>query len=289
MFDSYRLPSPFESVPVVFGPLTIDPTTLTCVYEGMWVDDQTVVITTELCSTAIHGVSRVEVDVAPGVHVDVVEAMLYGFVVRALFRHAGVFSLHASLLQFGEGSSCRTVAVAGHSGAGKSTTVSYTAKLHGGSVLVDDVLPVTVTDGVATAHPFRRPVHLVPDAATRLGFDPAGVSDLPSEGIGKLVVDLASPTEPVTVDHLVVLSLGDSESAVPLLVRPVRGAERLRHVVRHSNVTGMASFGARADPYMSWVTELASCVAMTEVIRRPGDDTLDDVARLVATGAVSMP
>lgn len=290
MIDSYRLPSPFEGVPVEFRPLSVDPATLTFVYEGIWADDRTVVFTSDLWSFAIHGVSLVEVDVAPGVHADVVEAMFYGMVMRCLFRHAGVFSLHASLLQFGEGSSQRTVAVAGSSGAGKSTTVSYTAKVHGGRVLVDDVVPVTVTDRVATAHPFSRPVHLVPDAAIRLGFDPSGVSDLPSEGIGKLVVDLATdlaaPTRPVTIDHLVILSLGDADSVDSLVVRPVRGAERLRRVVHHSNVTGIASFGARADAYMGWVTDLASCVAMSEVIRRPGADTLDAVARFVATEAM---
>lgn len=282
--DSYRLPPPFDAVPVEFGPLRVDLASLTQVIDATWVDDRTVAFVGDLVSVAVHGTSLVEVEVAPGVHDEVVEAMLYGYVMRALFRHSGIFSLHASLLQFGETTTGRAVAIAGHSGAGKSTTVSYTAGTHQARVVVDDVLPVVVRDGVAMAHPFTRPVHLVPDAAVRLGLDAAGVPDDPAVGIGKVVADLASPAGPVAIDHLVVLSVGEPDATDALAVRPIRGAERLRHVVRNSNVTGIASFAERADDYLRWATELASCVAMTEVIRRPGADTIDDVARLIASG-----
>jgi hypothetical protein len=286
MLDTYRLPQPFADVTVTFGPLSFDPASLTAVNDQTWADDETVVFITDWLTVAVIGLTRVEVDVRPGVHGDVVESMLYGYVMRALFRHAGMFSLHASLVQFGDGPASRAVAIAGHSGAGKSTTVSYTASIHPARVRVDDVLPVTVVAGQAMAHPFARPVHLIADAAARLGLDASAVSDDPAEGIGKVVVDLASPSGPVVVDHLVVLSVGDPDMAERLVIRSIRGAERLRHVVRNSNVTGIASFGLRADTYLRWATGVASCVPMTEVIRRPGDDTLDDVVDHIATGLV---
>lgn len=285
MLVGYRLPSPFADVAVVFGPLTVDRTGLQPIDDQLWADDQTVVFATDLVTVAIIGVTRVEVDVRPGVHRDAVEALLYGYVMRALYRHAGVFSLHASLVRVGGGASGRVVAVAGSSGAGKSSTVAHAAAHHGAEVLVDDVVPVTVEGATATAHPFARPVHLVADAATRLGFDASAVSDDPGEGIGKLVVRFASASGPVPIDHLVVLGLAAPESPQRLVVRPIRGAERLRHVVRNSNVTGLASFGSRAQPYLQWAAELASAVPMTQILRRPGDDTLDDVVQHLGTGA----
>jgi hypothetical protein len=105
-----------------------------------------------------------------------------------------------------------------------------------------------VADGVATAHPFDRPVHLLPDAATRMGLDATGVSDDPASGIGKLVANIASATGPVVVDHLVMLTLRAPDApddSDPLTITTVTGAERLRYVVRTSNSTGLMSFGAR--------------------------------------------
>lgn len=286
--DTWKLPSPFADVAVTVGPVTVDRAGLQPFAEHTWADDQTVVFMTDVFTVAILGVSGVEIDVRPGVHPEVVEALLYGYVMRSLFRHAGVFSLHASLVRFGDGPSSRTVAVAGHSGAGKSTTVSYAAARHGADLLVDDVVPVTVAAGVATAHPFARPVHLVADAATRLGFDASRVSDDLGESVGKLVVDLASTSGPVPIDHLVVLGLGEPDATDAMEVRTIRGAERLRHVVRNSNVTGLASLGSRAQPYLRWATDLASAVPMTQVIRRPGDDTLDDVVGCLVDGSASV-
>lgn len=284
-----RLPRPFADVDVVPGPVTVDRRDLQSVGDQTWVDDRTIVFETDVFTIAVIGVSRVEVDVRPGVHPDMVEAILYGYVMRALFRHAGVFSLHASLVRFGDDPAGRCVAVAGSSGAGKSSTVAYAAACLGAEVLVDDVVPVTVAGAMATAHPFLRPVHLVADAATRLGLDASNVSDDPAVGIGKLVVELASASGPVTIDHLVVLGLGDPGSSERVAVRSIRGAERLRHVVRNSNSIGIASFGARADPYLQWAAGLASAVPVTQVIRRPGDDTLDEVVRHVACGPLRGP
>lgn len=65
----------------------------------------------------------------------------------------------------------------------------------------------------------------------------------------------------------------------PLTITTVTGAERLRYVVRTSNSTGLMSFGARADPYLAWAMQLASAVDVTHIVRSPGADTLDAVAR----------
>jgi hypothetical protein len=140
------------------------------------------------------------------------------------------------------------------------------------------VLPITVTDGVAVAHPFDRPVHLLPDAATRLGMDAAGVTDDLASGLGKLVVDIASASGPVAIDRLVFVTLAEPDAIEPLTITSVTGAEGLRYVVRASNSTGLMSFGQRADAYVKWVMQVASAVEITHIARSPGIDTLDAVA-----------
>jgi hypothetical protein len=64
-----------------------------------------------------------------------------------------------------------------------------------------------------------------------------------------------------------------------LTITTVTGAERLRYVVRASNSSGLMSFGKRADAYFAWAMQVASAVDITHVVRSPGADTLDAVAR----------
>ena len=283
MLEMFRFPAPFEHVPIEFGPPSIDPKTLTWFFEMVQADERTIVFSNDLLTIAIHGTSRVEVDVVPGTHPDVVEAMLYGYVMRMLFLHSGVFNLHASLLRFDGGNHSRTVAIAGHSGAGKSTTVTALAGRPGAQLLVDDVLPMTVTNGVVIGHPFRRPVHLLPEAAERLRLDARIVGDgTVVDGLGKLVCDLASDSGAVTIDRVVILEQGPLDTSESVVVREVRGAERLRLLVRHSNATGVASHGSRADAYLDWVTSVASLLPMTSISRRPDTDTLEEVVSHVA-------
>jgi hypothetical protein len=280
----FVLPPPFDHVPIRVGAeaveTAVDMSSLHALNEFVSVDDTTVVFRNDVVTLVVQGTSAVSIDVRPGVHDDLVDALLYGYAMRLLFVHAGVFSLHGSLVRVATADGgVRTVAIAGHSGAGKSTTVSYLGATRGASILIDDVLPITVDDNVAVAHPFARPVHLLPDAADRLGMDATDVDDDPSSGIGKLVADIASPAGPVAIDGLVIVTLGDADAVEPLTITPVAGAERLRYVVRASNSTGLMSYGSRADAYLAWAMQVASALPITHIVRSPGADTLDAVAR----------
>jgi len=48
-----------------------------------------------------------------------------------------------------------------------------------------------------------------------------------------------------------------------------------------SNSTGLTSFGSRADTYLAWAMQVASAITVTQIVRRPDADTLDDVARYI--------
>jgi hypothetical protein len=209
---------------------------------------------------------------------DLIESLRIGFVPRTLFLHAGYFCLHGSLVQIGD----RTVVICGHSTAGKSTTVSYLWHHHNATVLIDDVVPVEMVDGVAIATPYQRPVSLLDDAMDRIGLERTDVNVLDLGTRIKFVLEMARASGPVLIDAMVIIERAEDLGVDgPLRVREITGAERLRRVVRATNVTGLASLGQRSMRYFDWSTAYASAVPILEIQRSPEADTLAEIAQLI--------
>jgi hypothetical protein len=227
-----------------------------------------------------HG-AEVIVDWDDGADETMLEALLYGMAARQLLLQRGTFTLHASLVVL-DG---RGIAIGGHSGAGKSTTALALAREHGARLAVDDVLPVAMEGGQAVAEPFDRPVHLTDHAAAQAGIDLSAGSRVGQGEVAKLAMPLARAEGPVPLHLLVVLDRTDDPAGSPVQVSELRGAERLRRVVRLSNVSGLASLGRRSEAFFAWSTGLAAVVPTIEVTRPEGVDTLDEVAGLVADRA----
>jgi hypothetical protein len=226
----------------------------------------------------VRGDAEVVVDWDDGFDETIVEALLYGMAARQVLLHRGTFTVHGSLVILdGHG-----IAIGGHSGAGKSTTALELVRRHGATIAVDDVLPLRVEAGRVIAEPFPRPVHLTDEAVARAGMDTSGASRVGQGELAKLAVSLASPAGPVPVDLLVVLVRDEDDDAPPLTVTDPRGAERLRRVVRLSNVSGLASLGRRAERYFAWSTAVADALPTVEIVRATHADTVTEVGRLVA-------
>ena len=125
----FVLPAPFDQVPVRVGPeavaAAVDAASLHAINEFVSADDDTVVFRADLITLVVQGTGAVTIDVRPGVHDDLVAALLYGYAMRVLFLHAGVFSMHGSLVRVATDVGGRTVAIAGHSGAGKSLSLIH--------------------------------------------------------------------------------------------------------------------------------------------------------------------
>ena len=242
--------------------------------DAVWFEDENVRL-------LVRGVDEVCLDPRAGVDRAAVAHYAYGFAASVLLLHAGRFSLHASAVRTADGA---VVVVAGDSGAGKSTTCMALAQ-GGGQLLVDDVTPLRPTSDGVVVEPFDRPLHLLDDAMERI--DLSGTRRVAPDRVagptGKSVLSLdAGPVqEPAPVDRLVLLSAHDLGGRVPL-VRPVTGAERLQRIVRHSNVTGLSSFGPRAGAYFAWATAVADALDVVEVRRDRSADTLDAVIEAVA-------
>ncbi len=119
---------------------------------------------------AVEGGRRIGVDLERDADPLMVEAWLYGTFAALVLGQQGRFALHATTVEVdGTG-----VAVAGHSGAGKSTTALELCR-RGHRLIADDVSPLDMgKNGSATeavVQPFGRPVHLWPETADALGVE----------------------------------------------------------------------------------------------------------------------
>ena len=290
-----RLPEPFDDVPVRFATIGPEVDALPELSPRLRATDDTVFYQYGPVGVLVEGTSQVTIDVDRPMPEDfdvsvladldvddVVRSFTVGAIPRMLFLHSGVFCLHGSLLDV---DGCHVV-VCGHSTAGKSTTVSYLWRHHGARVLVDDVVPVSVVDARAIARPYSRPVTLLDDAVDRIGLER---DDLELVSLGhrfKFVLDMATPAGPVPIDLMVVLVRGE-EGSPPIDVVHLAGAERLRRVVRASNVVGLSSLGRRWASFFTWSTGVASACPVVEITRHPDLDTLAEVASTIIGLAAS--
>ncbi len=113
--------------------------------------------------------ARATIDLAPGVATAEVESYLLSYVAGFLLHRRGVLPLHASAVEI-DG---RAVAVAGHSGRGKSTLAAALVRA-GHRLLSDDITVVEfAADGGARAIPGSTRLRLKGDAVAAHGLDPA--------------------------------------------------------------------------------------------------------------------
>src|SRR5205085_737275 len=155
----------------------------------------------EVAEFVVRDGREVVVDPVEGVGPDVVEPWLSGLVAAIVLAQRGEFALHANLVDV-DG---RGVAVAGASGAGKTTT-SLSLARRGGTLLGDDVVHLGV-DGPAVTHVTTgRAMHVVVETAEALRLDVTAATRVagPAE---KLV--LPQPAgRPGTLDAAVVVEKG---------------------------------------------------------------------------------
>ena len=136
--------------------------------------------------------------------------LVQGWAVTLAMLQRGQLSLHAATVQIGD----QVVAIAGHRGAGKSTT-SMALRKRGHRLLVDDVTLIEFRDGGAwTTLP--RNVHLLSDAAAAVGVDFSALQLL-SGGRAKVAFRAEAPDEePHHIDRIIVLAPNNQTTEVAL-------------------------------------------------------------------------
>ena len=219
------------------------------------------------------------IDYAPEPDADAqaVEAALCGAVLGALIHQRGELPLHATTLV----SPDRTfaLALAGHSGAGKSTT-AYALIRRGWILLSDDLTRVTLEGGKAHAWPGRSRLRLVSDACEFFGLDPATLIPAP-DWPGKYGLQL--PRWPVPLPLLAMAGLERTWASFEL--RRATGAAAMRILAEHSyRGHYVDALGQRRRHF-----ELIAAVARsTAVFGSAGRAGIDEVAASIARAAIRL-
>lgn len=200
--------------------------------------------------------------------------LVQGWAVTLAMLQRGDVSLHAATLEVNG----KIIALAGHRGAGKSTT-SMGLRNRGHRLLIDDVTLVEFRGHEAWTTPYSRNVHLLPDAAAAVGLD---FNAMPLLAGGRTKVAFRAedpPEEPHKIDHIIVLAPGLDED-VRLHAR--RGASRVTTLTGHLRRDGIAPLVLGHDRYFAALTRLANAAPVWEINRpREGRFTLDEVLDLV--------
>lgn len=194
--------------------------------------------------------------------------LIQGWAVTLAMLQRGDLSLHAATIAIGD----QTIAVAGHRGAGKSTT-AMGLRNRGHQLLVDDVTLIEFHDGAAWTTPYPRNVHLLPDAAAAVGLD---FEALPMLAGGRVKAAFRAedpPADPRRIDHIIVLA--PNADAEEVTVTEAHGAERLAVLVGHTRRDGIAPLVLGHSRYFELLARLADSTPVY-VVRRPRSEwTLD--------------
>lgn len=193
----------------------------------------------------------------------------------------GRVSLHGSLVRVGD----RVVAIAGESGAGKSTT-SMGLRARGHDLLTDDIAIIDLREGAAWVVPYHRQVHLLPDAAVALGIDFAALPGLAGFPDKSAFAPEDHDAGPQPLDVIVILATVP-ETCTPG-IRELNGRDRLTAVLQHAGrqVTAPAVMGEQQ--YFETLAELCRTTRVLMVERSTERWSLEEVLELIELG-VSAP
>ena len=211
------------------------------------------------------------VTIEPEARVDwgIMGVWLYSLVVAFVGAQQGRFALHANVVAVGDA----LVAVAGRSGAGKSTT-SLGLVCRGARLVADDVAMLEPPGaGVdAIVEPFGRGVHLWPETARALGIDVSGARRVPSN-TEKL--QLAAPDARLgRLDAVAILSRDDHVEQVE--VTPLLGPDAVSVIAANISKRRLL-VELWHDEMFAWAGALADRVTVCEVLRPRDGWTLDAV------------
>lgn len=207
----------------------------------------------------------------PGADPAAVDALVEGGVLGALIHQRGELPLHASTLVSPDRQVA--VAVAGDSGAGKSTT-AYELSRKGWTMVTDDLTRITIEQGVPMVSPGRSKLRLLSDACDAFGLDVAALTPAPNWP-GKYVVQLTRFTEPVALSAVVALKRTDG----PFQIELVRGAAAVRTLAEQTyRIHYVAALG-QTRRHLELVTATA---AFSSVFRASGRASVAAVADAIA-------
>lgn len=220
----------------------------------------------------VEGGNRVTIDVRTGAEPRRVRVFFLGSVLTAILHQRGRLVLHAAVAQGANGA----VAIAGHSGRGKSTLLTALSD-RGVRVLADDAAAIDVpASGDAIVYPGFPQVGLWTDALGKLG---RAHLDLPRvhTGIEKFVLPMGQvfDSRPAPLRHICILSMtsgSEIESA------PLTDANAFAALRAHTrNLRVLEGLGMQAQHFHA-IARLAGRVPIVQLSRPRDRDSIDALA-----------
>jgi len=214
--------------------------------------------------------TTIEVFAEPGADPAAVDALTHGGVYGALIHQRGELPLHASTLVSPDRT--RAVAIAGDSGAGKSTT-AFELIRRGWMMLSDDLTRVTIEDGRAIAHPGRATVRLMRDACDAFALDVDSLQPAPNWP-DKFIANVDRWNEPVALSALFALK----RSAEPFKVTAATGIAAITLLASQTyRLHYVAALGCTKS-HLQLITAMASS---TRVMSIRGNATVSEIAGVI--------
>jgi hypothetical protein len=201
-----------------------------------------------------------------------------GWAIPIAALQRGYLCLHATVVDI-DGAA---VAIAGESGAGKSTTAAALTQ-RGHHLIVDDTAIVDLTPHGPVVLPFERPVHLTEDATTMLGIPTEGLEHDPRSN-KRLWNPLAQPVahDPVALGAIVLL---DPNGTGTVDAEALTGANKVAQVAHHAARRNTAIELLGPQGVLACLAALCEAVPVWMVRRPPQSPTLDAVADAIETVA----
>lgn len=186
----------------------------------------------------------------------------------------GLLSLHASTVNING----HTLALAGNSRAGKSTT-AWGLHQRGHRLLVDETTLCEVTPRAVTAHPYRRRVHLTREATEHFGLDDRMTRPVGKSGSKVSVASQPADIAPTTLDRVVVLNASRNVGAIK--VETLAGSDAIPTLARMTERRGLARIILGAQQYLDLLTDMTANTD-TVLLTRPTESwCLDEVLETV--------
>jgi hypothetical protein len=219
----------------------------------------------------ISGGRQIVVD-ADGADDRVVAAFVLGPSMGVLLHQRGLLVLHASAVLANGG----VVAFLGHSGWGKSTMAGALAKL-GHRLFSDDVVPVSLNNGLPIALPGYPFLKLGKDSGTKLGYEVGTTAEiLPEDARWQIAVQGVDRDVPLPLARLYVLAEGERPEIE--LLNPQESAVEL---IRHSYASPCLGVPALSAFHLQSCAALVNRVPMYRLRRPRRLELLQDVVELL--------
>ena len=225
----------------------------------------------------IRGGRKIRVWPTAGAKQKDIEIFLFGPVWATLCHQRGVLPLHASAIVTKGG----ITALAGHSGAGKSTAAATLSSL-GYELLADDMLPVSFNqNSIPGAWPYLRRLKLHRDPIIQLAFTP-------TEMVGETLDKEKYFVRPKRtgddrwrrLERLYLLENNETASHVP--IEQITGADAVRALVDQTYHFNFILDTRRFGDHLAFCTRLASKILIYRLRRSPFGDAGEKLGSLIS-------